>query len=73
MVSCLIPVKSLSALMTLASTSAAIMHDSIENRQPWRTQFRAKDITERFLFSLFDTSIMSQIQSVQNYSFFNIF
>ena len=34
-----------------------------------KKKINSKDITERFLFSLYDTSIMSQIvERVQNYS-----
>ena len=95
----------LSALMKLASTSTAIIYNSMESKHPWRTRIRvkgsdrrpfilildsilvhatlimgmnlspypnelrqsrkdktnSKDITERLLFSFFDTSIMSQI------------
>ena len=49
-----IPLKSLSALMTLASTSAAIMHNSIENRHPWKTQIRAKGADRRPSFLILD-------------------
>ena len=90
-------------LMKLASTSVAILYNSMESRYPWRTHIRvkgsdsrpfilvldsilvcnfnymnefvstselmqsrkdrinSKDITERFLLSLLDSSIMSKI------------
>ena len=89
----------LSALMKLASTSDAILYNSMESRHLWRLQIRvkrsdrrpfilildlilvyvnefvsipelmqsrkdkinSKDNTERFLFSLFDSSVMSKI------------
>ena len=97
-----IPLILLSALMKLASTSTAIIYNSMESRHPRRTRIGvkgsnrrpfililesilvyatlimgmnlspypnelrqsrkdSKDITERLLFSFFDTSIMSQI------------
>ena len=94
-----IPLILLSALMILASTSAAVLYKSIESRHPWRThigvkgsdrrpfilildsilvyatenvsisehmqsrkhKINSKDITERFLFSFFYSSIMTQI------------
>ena len=89
----------LPTLIKLASTSAAILCNSVESRHPWQTHIRfkgsdrrpfvlildsmlvyvnefvsiselmqsrkdkinIKDITKRFLFSLFDSSVMTQI------------
>ena len=69
-----IPLIILSVLMIFESISTGIMYNSMESRHPWRTRimvkgsdrrsfilFYSKDITEGFLFSLFDTSTMSQI------------
>ena len=45
-----IPLILLSALMKLASTSAAILYNSMESRHPWQTHIRVKgSVGDRFI------------------------
>ena len=49
------PLIPLSALMKLASTSVAIMYNSMESRSPWRTRKRVKGSNRRPFILILDS------------------
>ena len=50
-----IPLILLSALMRLASTSAAIFYNSMESRHPWQTHIEAKGSDKRPFVLILDS------------------
>ena len=54
------PLILLSALMKLASTSTAILYNSMESRHPWQTHIRVKG-SDRRLFILILDSILAYV------------
>ena len=53
-----IPLILLSALMRLASTSAAVLYNSMESRHPWRTHIGVKRSDRRPFISILDSILV---------------